>query len=283
MPIRLLLAQPLRVNCASRSMVEGPDPTHYVGTGTSTAGPGVPFARVRQAAKPLHHLSGGPPPRAGEDQVSCRHSELFACADEASGVALALALAADAGDPADHRPWVWVQDKAAIRRSGRPYRPGLPHGLRHRLIHVAADRAADALFALEEALRCRDLAFVIGELAGNPAALDFTASRRLSLVAQHHGVPLWLVRLSARRDLGSARLRWDVASAPSVPPRWNRDAPGDPRWRAELFRAHHFQPGQWIFGHDATGQRLVVADTAPDHGGVVQVPGDRPLASVPHA
>eukprot|EP01042_Synura_sphagnicola_P035148 gene35148-45041_t len=120
----------------------------------------------------------------GLGRTTC-HTELFAPDDEASGAAMALALALDAADdPADHRPWLWVQDKAAIRHSGRPYRPGLPAALRHRLIHVAADRVEDALFALEEGVRCRDLAFVVGEVAGNPAALDFTASRRLSLAAQ---------------------------------------------------------------------------------------------------
>ena len=211
--------------------------------------------------------------------MSTPHTELFAGADEAGGAALALAFAADAAtDPADHRPWLWVQDKAAIRLSGRPYRPGLPLALRHRLIHVAAACAQDALFALEEGLRCRDLAFVIGEMAGNPAALD-SAYARLSLVAERHGVPLWLVRLSARHDLGSARMRWDVASAPSPRPRWNPDAPGDPRWRAELFRAHVFQPGQWILGHDA--ERPGLAVFAPDHGTVVPGAGDGPLASVP--
>jgi protein ImuA len=205
----------------------------------------------------------------------CRHAEVFASADEASGAAFALGLAVDgATDTADHRPWLWVQDKAAIRLSGRPYRPGLPETLRHRLIHVAADRAQDALFALEEGLRCRDLAFVLGEIAGNPAALDFTASRRLSLVAARHDVPLWLVRLSARHDLGSARMRWDVAAAPGPPPRWNGQGPGDPRWRAELFRAHVFQPGQWTLGHD--GNRLGVF--TPDHGDMVSGAGDRSLA-----
>ena len=69
----------------------------------------------------------------------------------------------------------------------------------------------DALFALEEGLRCRELACVIGEIAGNPKALDFTASRRLSLAAERHGVPLVLVRLDAARDLCSARMRWQVA------------------------------------------------------------------------
>jgi len=185
---------------------------------------------------------------------SCRHSEIFASAAEASGAGLALALAIDASlDTSDERAWLWVQDKAARRLGGRPYRPGLPRGLRHRLIHVAADSAQDALFALEEGLRCRDLAFVIGEIAGNPRALGFTASRRLSLAAERHGVPLWLVRLDAARDLGSARLRWETRSAPSLPPRWNAAAAGAPAWQAELFRAHTYQPGRWVL-RQAAGQ-----------------------------
>jgi protein ImuA len=191
--------------------------------------------------------------------ASCRHSEVFAAAGEGSGAGLALALARDGlqaatADPAaealrdapDERPWLWVQDRAALRLSGRPYLHGLPPALRHRLIHVAAASPEDALFALEEGVRCRDLAFVLGEIAGNPRALDFTASRRLSLAAEKHGVPLWLVRLDAARDLGSARLRWQVAAAASPPPRWNPQAPGPAAWQAELFRAHVFQPGQWL-------------------------------------
>ncbi len=177
---------------------------------------------------------------------TCQHSEIFARAEEASGAGLALALALDADDLGDQRSWLWVQDKSARRLAGRPYRPGLPRGLRHRLVHVAADSAQDALFALEEGLRCRDLAFVIGEIAGNPRALGLTASRRLSLAAERHGVPLWLVRLDAARDLGSARLRWEARSAASLPPRWNAAAPGAAAWQAELFRSHRYQPGRWV-------------------------------------
>ena len=178
---------------------------------------------------------------------SLRHGEIFAASHEASGAALALALAGDAlGQEAEQRPWLWVQDAAALRLSGRPYRPGLPLPLRHRLIHVTAKKPEDALFALEEGLRCRELAFVIGEIAGNPKALSFTASRRLSLVAEKHGVPLWLVRLDAARDLSSARQRWQARAAPSLPPRWNPQAPGMPGWHAELFRARGHPPGEWL-------------------------------------
>ena len=205
-----------------------------------------------------------------------RHAELFASAREASGAGLALAFAFQQAEAEDQRPWLWVQDASALRLSGRPYRPGLPAGLRHRLLHVAAKSPEDALFALEEGLRCRDLAFVIGEIAGNPKALSFTASRRLSLVAETHGVPLWLVRLDAARDLSSARQRWQVEAAPSQPSRWNDAAPGLPAWRAELFRARNHPPGEWILRDDG---HALVASAPPHHGGVAGAAGDRSLAA----
>lgn len=204
-----------------------------------------------------------------------RHVEVLADADEAGGVAFALALAG-MGHGEDHRPWLWVQDKAAIARTGRPCRAGLPPHLRHRLIHVAAARPEDALFAIEEGVRCRDLAFVLGEIAGNPAALDFTASRRLSLAAERHGVGLWLVRPGARRDASSARMRWQVASAPGAPAQWNAQGPGRPRWRAELFRAHRYQPGEWMVESD---EHACARIAAPDHGDLAAGAGDRALAA----
>jgi len=209
---------------------------------------------------------------------SVRHSDIFTSGRDASGVGMALALARDQADAEDaERPWLWVQDKTAQRLGGVPYRPGLPAGLRDRLVHVAADKPEDALFALEEGLRCRELAFVIGEIAGNPKTLGMTASRRLSLAAEKHGTPLWLVRLDARRDLGSARLRWEVASAPSPHPQWNDHAPGVASWTAELFRSHTYQPGRWILRDDA---RLAAEpDTPPHHGDLVPAAGARSLAA----
>jgi protein ImuA len=194
---------------------------------------------------------GGQAPRWRPGLGGARHSEVFAPARESGGAAAALALALDeAAGRLEQRSVLWVQDAAALRLGGRPYRPGLPEPLRQRLIHIAARTPEDLLFALEEGLRCRDLAFVIGELAGNPKALDFTASRRLSLAAEKHGVPLVLVRLDAARDLSSARMRWQVRSAPSSAPHWNPFAPGPPAWRAELFRARAHAPGEWILSEE---------------------------------
>jgi len=211
------------------------------------------------------------------------HVELFGGAQDCAGPAFALALARDRAAPGDERPWLWVQDRAALRLTGRPYRPGLPRALRHRLIHVATTTPEDALFALEEGLRCRDLAFVVGEIAGNPRALSLTAQRRLSLVAEKHGVPLWLVRVGAERDLSSARQRWTLRPAPSLPPRWNAQAPGTAAWHAELFRARNHPPGEWILRDD--GDFLTAAQPHQSQNGsthpvdLAGPAGDRPLAA----
>lgn len=199
------------------------------------------------------------------------HNEIFASSREGAGAAAALALALDdwrnrpgaEKETEDSRAVLWVQTREAARLTGRPYRPGLPEPLRSRVIHVFAAKTEDALFALEEGLRCRDLAFVLGELAGNPKALDFTASRRLSLAAEKHGVPLFLVRLDAHRELSAARMRWEVGCAPSPEPRWNPQAPGAPRWRAELFRARMHAPGTWGLGEEEGGKLSAWASTIP--------------------
>ncbi|PKB25175.1 protein ImuA [Novosphingobium kunmingense] len=221
-------------------------------------------AFARRPLLPARGLAGAQAAgwQPGQDDGTL-HGEVFAASSEGGGAALALALVLDrmaalAPDPVvdvpDQRAWLWVQDAQALRLTGRPYRPGLPPALRHRLVHVAAKTPEEALFALEEGLRCRDLAFVIGEVAGNPRALDFTASRRLSLAAQRHGVPLWLVRLDARPDLSAARQRWQARAVPSLPPRWNAQAPGAPAWQAELFRARNHPPGEWLLHHAADGR-----------------------------
>lgn len=239
-------------------------------------------------------------PRWKPGLVAPQHSEVFARGDEAAGAGLALSLARDAMKVAaqditpaqeDRRQVLWVQDAKAVRLTGRPYVHGLPAELQHRLIHVEAKSPEDALFALEEGLRCRDLAFVLGEIAGNPRGLNFTASRRLSLAAEKHGVPLWLVRLDADTDLSSARMRWKVVSAPSAPPRWNRVAPGHATWQAELFRARAHPPGEWSLSDDGSGliaarpQKPSTRDTAAvataaDHVDLAGAAGGRSLAAL---
>jgi protein ImuA len=135
----------------------------------------------------------------------------------------------------------------AIHESGRIFPPGL--GLPD-LLHVEARDARAALWAMEEGLRCPALSLVVGELWGDPAALDFTATRRLAVAAERSGVACWLVRLGGTANLSGARRRWRLASLPSLPHPLDSKAPGAPVWDADLFRARGTPPGRWRMTHE---------------------------------
>jgi protein ImuA len=178
-------------------------------------------------------------------------SELFTAHPRDSGWAGFL-LAQIATD----KPLLWVQDRMAIIESGRIHPPGLPT---QNLIHVEARDARDALWAMEEGVRCSCLAAVIGELWGDPKALDFTATRRLAVAAERSGTPCWLVRLGGTANLSGARMRWRLASAPSLLNPLDPRAPGIPAWDAELFRARAMPAGHWTLAHEADRFHLVAA------------------------
>jgi protein ImuA len=152
------------------------------------------------------------------------------------------------------KPLLWVQDRMAILESGRIHPPGLPAP---HLIHVEARNARDALWAMEEGVRCSCLSAVIGEFWGDPKALDFTATRRLAVASERSGTPCWLVRLGGTANLSGARMRWRIASSPSLPNDLDPRAPGLPAWDAELFRARGSPPGRWSLAHEASAFHLV--------------------------
>nr|WP_314446134.1 recA-like protein [uncultured Sphingomonas sp.] len=168
------------------------------------------------------------------------------------------------------KPLLWVQERMAILESGRVHAAGLgPLG--PNLIHVEARDAKAALWAMEEGLRCEGLGGVIGELWGDPQALDFTATRRLAVAAERTGVACWLVRLAGAANLSGARERWRLASAPSLAHTFDPKAPGAPRWSAELFRSRRRHPATWLLGPESTGNDP--ADLLP----VAAEPRDRAL------
>ena len=144
---------------------------------------------------------------------------------------------------------LWVQERMAIVESGRIHPHGLPYP---DLIHVEARDARAALWAMEEGIRCSGLALVIGEIWGDPKALDFTATRRLAVAAERSGVGCWLVRLGGNANLSGARMRWRIASRPSLAHPLDPRAPGASAWEAELFRARGRPPGQWTVAHEAS-------------------------------
>jgi protein ImuA len=199
---------------------------------------------------PLHRSSSGPPPLQMQGRIPTL-SELFAAHPRDGGWAGFLVAQLDAS-----KPLLWVQERMAILESGRIHPPGLPA---QDLIHVETRDARDALWAMEEGLRCAGLSAVIGEIWGDPNALDFTATRRLAVASERSGVAAFLIRLGGHANLSGARMRWRIASAPSLANELDPKAPGAPAWDAELFRARGMPPGRWTVSHEADRFHLAAA------------------------
>jgi protein ImuA len=108
----------------------------------------------------------------------------------------------------------WIAEDMATLESGAPYGPGLDgFGLApERLVTVAVAQRRDLLWAMEEALRCRAVACVIGEM--RHGALDMVAVRRLSLAAAESGALALMLRAAPQDDASTAATRW-VVGAPS--------------------------------------------------------------------
>src|SRR5206468_4021123 len=99
-----------------------------------------------------------------------------------------------------------------VTRQAELYGPGLaPFGLPpERLVLVHAGSETEVLWVLEEGLRTRGVAVVIGELT----ALDLTAARRLQLAAEAGGGTGVVLRpADTAGGSGAACSRWRVRAA----------------------------------------------------------------------
>ena len=159
-------------------------------------------------------------------------------------------------------PVLWIQDRLARGESGRPFLAGM--GEQRPLMLMQLSRPVDVMIAVEEGLRCAGLAAVVAEIRGDPAAVNFTAMKRLALRAEATGVPCWLIRQAAVADLSAARDRWRIATLPSAANPDDARAPGDPRWRVELFRSRDGRPGDWVAHHDRAADRLDLVAAVSD-------------------
>jgi protein ImuA len=110
---------------------------------------------------------------------------------------------------------IWVQQDMAALEGGQPYGPGgaLFGFDPARLLLVRTATAKDALWAMEESLRCPGIAAVIGELSGAGDAADLTATRRLNLAIQAHGAFGLLLRQQPLRGTSACASRWVVRAA----------------------------------------------------------------------
>jgi len=183
-------------------------------------------------------------------------------ADTAAALTFALWRAAGADDP---RPVVLIAPRPWMRERGRPFAQGAARlGLGpERLILVAVEREAQALWALEEVLKSGAAAGAVGAIAAAP----FVATRRLDFAAQAGRSVGVLLRATGAGDLSAARMRWRIASSPSAPHPLDARAPGAVRLRAELVRRRGGAAGgSWILEQDDETHRFGLAAGLADHG-----------------
>ena len=110
-----------------------------------------------------------------------------------------------------------------------------------RIIFVDVHNEKEALWSMEEALKCNGLAAVIGELP----EISFTASRRLQLAVEQSRVTGFILRQDPRNLSTTACVsRWKITPLVSVP---EDDMPGVgfPRWNVELLKIRNGKPGSW--------------------------------------
>ena len=133
-----------------------------------------------------------------------------------------------------------------------------------RVIYAEAFRERDMLPLVEEGLREKGLAAVVGEVT----RLGLTASRRLQLAAEASGVTALIIRrwwTVAEKDLvalpTAAVTRWRIAPVPSE--RMPAPGLGRERWQVELLRCRGGEPRTWILeACDAKGRLALPADLA---------------------
>lgn len=179
-------------------------------------------------------------------------------------LAAALGFALDRLGRDDGRPLVFVAPAAWRRERGRPFARGWVRqagAAASRLIWIAADKEAQALWALEEALKSGAVAGAIGAVE----APSFVATRRIDFAAHAGAASAMLLRAQPGGDLSAARRRWRVSSLASAPHPFDPQAPGAPRLKAELTRRRDGPPGAWTLEKDdETGRFRVAAGLAGD-------------------
>lgn len=235
------------------------------------------LAALRRSLAPPAAVRPSRTPCGGDPLSLCTHASLAGALHEvaaarasetpaATGFVLPLAAWSAAG-----KAVLWIAEAMALHESGAPYGPGLDAFglLPERLVRVTAVSGRDVLWAMEEALRCRGVGAVIGEL-GFRRSVGLTASRRLSLAAGRGGAAAFLLRMMPDDEPVAAATRWVIGRAPS---RATPYGPGPPRLDVRLVRNRGGNSGAWLLEWNSVDQRFqVTADRQPLAGAAFDRP-----------
>lgn len=122
-----------------------------------------------------------------------------------------------------------------------------------RIIFIDLRNDKEALWVIEEALKCSALPVVVGELR----ELDFTQSRRLQLAVEQSQVTAFIHRRAPRKENTTACLtRWKITPLPSETEA-GLPGVGYPRWQVTLQKVRNGKPGSWQLEWTPQGFRHV--------------------------
>ncbi|MFD2599636.1 ImuA family protein [Sphingobacterium corticis] len=110
-----------------------------------------------------------------------------------------------------------------------------------RLVFVRMSTEREVLWAVEEALKCKGLAAVVGEVS----QLSFVESRRLQLAVEESRVTGFILRRSEKNMHATACVaRWQIRSLPSAAV---DELPGIgfPCWEVSLLKVRNGKTGKW--------------------------------------
>lgn len=137
-----------------------------------------------------------------------------------------------------------------------------PPALKHfgiepdRVIFIDLLKPKDVLWTIEEALKCKSVTAVIGELK----ELSFTESRRLQLAVEQSHVTGFIHRHNPRSEHTVACVtRWKIKPAPCVTED-GMPGVGFPRWNVQLLKVRNGKPGTWELEWSGLGFRYVDQD-----------------------
>ena len=215
--------------------------------------PGMRSGVIPFGIAPIDDALGGGIARAALHEIAASGERGIPTATQ-----FALGLASRAPEP---RAVVWIAEEMGLLENGAPYGPGLDDlGLPpERLVTIAAAKPRDVLWAMEEALRCRAVGAVIGEIRN--ARLDLVASRRLSLAAGHRDACAFLLRTAPGTDASAAATRWTVVGARSLA---TAAGPGPPRLSVELTRNRRGPVGSWYLEWSRVERRFDLASSVSE-------------------
>lgn len=122
-----------------------------------------------------------------------------------------------------------------------------------RIIFIDLKKEKDALWVVEETLKCEHVAAVVGEIQ----QMDFNQSRRLQLAVEKSRVTGFIICKDARKITPSACVtRWQIQSLPSELPN-GMPGVGFPRWQVELLKVRNGKPGAWNIEWNAGQFKLI--------------------------